>query len=319
MPSFFTRLAAAGLCAASLANAAPAPAEQSRIERRDISQDLFDTFKLMSQYAAAAYCPDNNDTPNTKVTCDTGNCPLVEAADTTTVSEFENSLVTDVTGYVAVDTTNSLIVVSFRGSGSVRNYLTDLNFPNVDASELCDGCVAFDGFYTSWKEARTGVLSSVKSAADANPSFKIVSVGHSLGGAVAVFAAAELRNSDYSVSLYTFGQPRIGPKKVSDYITDQGDNYRITHKKDPVPKLPPILLGYVHVSPEYYLSGANDEEVTIDGVDGPLEGSVNFMGNTGSLAIDFDAHGWYFGNISVCRPDVFEFKKRDIFRVPLRV
>ncbi|KAL1648480.1 hypothetical protein SLS58_002235 [Diplodia intermedia] len=89
MPSFFTRLAAAGLCAASLANAAPAPAEQSRIERRDISQDLFDTFKLMSQYAAAAYCPDNNDTPNTKVTCNTGNCPLVEAADATTVSEFE--------------------------------------------------------------------------------------------------------------------------------------------------------------------------------------------------------------------------------------
>ncbi|KAL1648481.1 hypothetical protein SLS58_002236 [Diplodia intermedia] len=223
---------------------------------------------------------------------------------------LSSSLITDVTGYVAVDTTNSLIVVSFRGSGSVRNYLTDLNFHNIDASELCDGCEAFDGFYTSWKEARTGVLSSVKSAAAANPSFQIVCVGHSLGGAVAVFAATELRNSNYSVSLYTFGQPRIGPKKVSDYITDQGDNYRITHKKDPVPKLPPLLLGYVHVSPEYYLSGANDEEVTIDGVDGPLEGSVNFMGNSGSLAIDFAAHGW---------PDVFEFRKRDVFRVPLRV
>ncbi|EKG10276.1 Lipase class 3 [Macrophomina phaseolina MS6] len=285
-----------------------------KIERRDISQDLFDTFTLMEQYAAAAYCPDNNDSPDTKLTCATENCPLVQAANTTTVSEFENSLITDVTGFVATDSTNNLIVVSFRGSGSVRNYLTDLSFPLVDASDICAGCHAFGGFYTAWTEARKGVLAAVEAAADANPSYKIVSVGHSLGGAVAVFAAAQLRNDGYDVELYTFGQPRIGSSKISSYITDQGSNFRITHKADPVPKLPPVLLGFVHISPEYYITVGNDEAVTLDSVEGPLEGSVNWSGNTGNLKIDFDAHGWYFGNISVCRPDVFEFKKRGVYR-----
>lgn len=315
MPSFFTRLAA-GLGAAALVGAAPAPID-SKIERRAISQDLFDTFSLMEQYAAAAYCPDNNDSPDTKLTCSTDNCPLVQAADTSTVSEFENSLITDVTGYVATDTTNSLIVVAFRGSGSVRNYLTDISFPTVDASSLCSGCTAFGGFWTAWTEARDGVLASVKSAADANPSFKIVSVGHSLGGAVAVFAAAELRNSGYAVEMYSFGQPRIGGSKISDYITDQGDNFRLTHKKDPVPKLPPVLLGFVHVSPEYYIDVDTNEEVTTDDISGPLEGSVNWKGNTGNLLVDFDAHGWYFNNVSSCRPDVFEFRKREVFKVPM--
>lgn len=312
MPSFFSRLAA-GLGAAALVSAAPAPAD-FKIERRDISQDLFDTFTLMEQYAAAAYCPDNNDTPDTKLTCATENCPLVEAANTSTVSEFENSLVTDVTGFVATDSTNNLIVVSFRGSGSVRNYLTDFNFPIVSASDICDGCHAFGGFYTAWTEARDGVLDAVKEAADANPAYKIVAVGHSLGGAVAVFAAAQLRNDGYAVELYSFGQPRIGPSKISEYISNQGSNFRVTHKADPVPRLPPIALGFVHISPEYYLDVGNDEEVTLQDVEGPLEGSINFKGNTGNLKIDFGAHGWYFGNISICRPDVFEFKKRDVYR-----
>lgn len=45
------------------------------------------------------------------------------------------------------------------------------------------------------------VLNAVKQAAAANPSYKIVSTGHSLGGAIAAFAAAELRNSGYTVDM----------------------------------------------------------------------------------------------------------------------
>ncbi|KAI9814195.1 MAG: hypothetical protein M1827_003361 [Pycnora praestabilis] len=281
----------------------------SPIERRAISTALLAEFNLFEQYAAAAYCPNNNNSPGTKLTCPTSNnCPLVEAATTVTTDEFQNSLVTDVTGYVAVDSTNHLIVVAFRGTESVRNYAADADFPVV-ATDICSGCTADQGFYNSWLEARAGVIASVQAAAKANPSYSIVATGHSLGAAIADFAAAELRNQGYSVALYTFGSPRIGGAEISSYITSQpGGNYRITHFDDPVPRLPPILLGFVHISPEYWITTGNEVAVTAQDINGPLTGSVNFAGNTGTTGFDLTAHGWYFNNISSCYPGGFEFK-----------
>lgn len=54
-----------------------------------ISQELFDTFTLMEQYAAAAYCQDNNNSTDTKLVCESSSCSLVKAANTTSVSEFQ--------------------------------------------------------------------------------------------------------------------------------------------------------------------------------------------------------------------------------------
>ena len=50
-----------------------------------------------------------------------------------------SSLLTDVTGYVAVDTTNSLIVLAFRGTHSIRNRLTDVEIVRV-ATDICNVC-----------------------------------------------------------------------------------------------------------------------------------------------------------------------------------
>lgn len=49
-------------------------------------------FQLFEQFAAAAYCPRNNNDPQggMKLTCpESNNCPLVEADDVTTVHEFQ--------------------------------------------------------------------------------------------------------------------------------------------------------------------------------------------------------------------------------------
>ncbi|KAI9719240.1 MAG: hypothetical protein M1812_003570 [Candelaria pacifica] len=273
----------------------------SPIEPRAISADLFARFNLAEQYAAAAYCPSNNNSPGNKLTCSSGNCPLVEAANTITSTEFQNSLVTDVTGYVAVDSTNNFIVVAFRGSESVRNYLADANFP-ATGTDICDGCTADAGFYNSWKEARSGVLAAVNTAIAANPSSSILVTGHSLGGAIANFAAAEIRKMGHPASLYTFGAPRIAGPKLSTFITNQGNNYRITHFDDPVPRLPPIVLNFVHISPEYWITTGNNVPVTANDINGPIDGAVNFAGNTHTTAFDLPAHGWYLGNISSCNP-----------------
>ncbi|KAJ9641119.1 hypothetical protein H2199_005787 [Coniosporium tulheliwenetii] len=305
MQSFVSSFLISFLCVAgALAAPAAAPVE---IERRAISGDVLAKLSMFEQWAAASYCPNNNNSPNSKVICEAGNCPTVQAADTKTVIEFQNSFATDVTGFVAVDKTNKLVVVSFRGSQSIKNWLANLNFP-ASSTDICPGCTAHTGFWNSWSESRKRVLAAVESAADANPGFQLVVTGHSLGGAIANFAAAQLRNDGYKLHIR---RPRIGNAAISDYISNQpGGTYRVTHTNDPVPHLAPIAFGFVHISPEYYISSGNNVPVTANDV-AVYEGNINFRGNTGKLFLDTDAHGWYFNKIGDCGPD-FEIWKREL-------
>lgn len=222
-----------------------------------------------------------------------------------------SSLKTDVTGYVAIDNTRSLTVLAFRGSKSVRNFITDVDFPATQ-TDICPSCTAHQGFWDSWVEARVGVLAALKTAAASHPSNRVVVTGHSLGGAIADLAAAEIRKSGITADLYTYGAPRVAGKTLSDFITNQnaGGNYRVTHIHDPVPRLPPVVLGFVHISPEYYISSPNQVVPTTNDIT-KYTGSINLMGNSGNnpLETDISAHGWYFGQVGACDPNSgFEFK-----------
>ncbi|KAH7231464.1 Alpha/Beta hydrolase protein [Fusarium solani] len=224
----------------------------------------------MKQYADAAYCQENNNSPGDKVSCHFNNCPLVQAENTKTIAEFENSLLTDVTGFVAVDYTNNLTIVSFRGSASVRT--------------------------------RSRVLEAIRSTAARNPGFRIAITGHSLGGAIASLAAAELRNNGYNVDLYTFGAPRVGDDALSTYITNQaGGNYRVTHYNDPVPRVPPMLVGYAHISPEYYISTPDLAPVTTADIR-VCPGIRNSDCNGAWPIMDILAHTQYFDIMGLCYP-----------------
>lgn len=209
-----------------------------------------------------------------------------------------------------MDRTHGLTVLAFRGSHSIRNWLTDVDFVTVP-TDICPGCTAHQGFWNSWVEARTGILAALKKTASSNPSSKVVVVGHSLGGAIADFAAAEIRKSGIAADLYTYGAPRIAGKNLSNFITNQnkGGNFRVTHTDDPVPRLPPLFLGFVHISPEYWITAPTNVPPTPADIT-RLDGSVNLKGNTGQVALDTDAHGWYFGAVSSCSPGGIEFKEK---------
>ncbi|KAF1833829.1 alpha/beta-hydrolase [Decorospora gaudefroyi] len=255
----------------------------------------------MEQYASAAYCSQNYGSPGDQIECPSGNCPLVQDADTKTVSEYSRTETsTDVTGFVAVDHTNQLIVISFRGSTSIDTWRTNLDF-GTTTTDICSGCTAHRGFWQSWLDARDRVVSAVKQASAAFPTYQIAVTGHSLGGAIATLAAANLRNAGYTVALYSFGAPRIGGSRISTYITNQsGGNYRVTHWNDPVPKLPLLTMGYVHISPEYYISRPNRQDVRIGDIR-TYSGLVNMRGNMAWFIMDIEAHRWYFSSVYTCR------------------
>ncbi|KAI9684700.1 MAG: hypothetical protein M1829_000075 [Trizodia sp. TS-e1964] len=268
-------------------------------------------FNLMAQYSAAAYCSENdNMAPGTAFACSAGNCPLVEAAGAVNVIEFHDTILTDTTGFLAIDPLNRLIVLSFRGSRSIRNFIHDLHFSQT-YSDICMFCAVHSGFWAGWLEVRDQVLAAMRTTAAAYPDHQIIITGHSLGGALANLAAAEIRKAGIAdAALYTYGAPRIGNYFLSSYITNQaGGNFRITHTDDPIPRLPPILLNYVHVSPEYYITQGNSAaEVRLSFIS-VLAGFINFMGNGGKTGFDVPAHLEYFGPISNCSASGFEFKR----------
>ncbi|EDU49952.1 lipase precursor [Pyrenophora tritici-repentis Pt-1C-BFP] len=227
-----------------------------------VDSNLMSQFELMGQYSTAAYCPNNFNSPGDQIECAGGNCPRVQDADSITAAEYSRQETsTDVTGFVAVDHTNQLIVVSFRGSSSLDNWRTNLDM-DVTQTKLCDDCTAHRGFWQSWLDAKDRVMPAVQQAAASFPQYKITVTGHSLGAAIATLAAANMRHDGYTVALYNFGSPRIGGAKISNYITNQpGGNYRVTHWNDPIPRVPLLTMGYVHISPEYYINKATGQDV----------------------------------------------------------
>jgi alpha-beta hydrolase superfamily lysophospholipase len=141
----------------------------------------------------------------------------------------------------------------------------------------------------------------VKTLSASNPTYKIVTTGHSLGGAIATLAAADLRNSGYAVTMHSYGAPRVSSLKLANYITAQaGGNYRVTHWNDPVPNIPPIIMNFAHVSPEYYINKPNNQAVRASDFK-IYEGAMNLMGNAAWLVTDIMAHLWYFGSFPMVK------------------
>lgn len=215
---------------------------------------------------------------------------------------------------MALDSTAQTIVLAFRGTHSVRNWLADLAAAQQPIP-WCADCKVHRGFYSAYMDKAVQIRAAIGALQRAHPSYRIVATGHSLGGALAQLAAADLRTRGLAVDAFSYGAPRIGNDRLSSFISAQpgGANFRVTHAADPVPRMPLILMGYQHVSPEYHIAGG--------GGDGPVQpsqitiypGGINFGGNTaenGLVSLDILAHLHYLirGRIDDCAPREFEIK-----------
>lgn len=266
---------------------------------------LLPDFKYFAEYSAAAYCDPLNKA-GVEIQCPDGICPAVTNSTSMTIGTFADTKKTDTTGFVAKDDTKKAIVLSFRGSSSIRNFVADAKIA-TESVPYCGGCSVHKGFLKSFKEALPLIDKPLRSLIKANPTYKIVMTGHSLGGAIATIAALHYRSQGIKVTLYTYGAPRVGDVTVSNFISQQGNNFRVSHKEDPVPRVPPTNFGFGTITPEYHIKQG---DFNIKASDFEVLNNPSSDISISDFLKDVKDHDNYLTptKLSLCAGDEFEFK-----------
>jgi len=163
---------------------------------------------------------------------------------------------------------NDRIIVAFKGTKSMTNVQTDLDFaslravdvfPNLNFDvevtvDVVEGVVfarVHRGFATAYLSIAKEVIERIMEEYEKAPR-PIFFTGHSLGGALATICALdfalqypELRSN---IAATTFGSPRVGNNAFADlYSHHVQTTWRIANAGDVVTVVPPSTQGYKHV------------------------------------------------------------------------
>ncbi len=155
------------------------------------------------------------------------------------------------------------LVLIFRGTEpeNVRDWMTSGQLAKVKA---CGGKVHL-GFWEGCQDVWSDVESEVQRIRRQYPAVPLLVTGHSLGGALALLAAAQLQMCGHQVDgIYTFGCPRIGDRNFAmQYNRRLYDcTFRLVNHRDIVPQLPPVELSYTHVGQLIYFDATGVRRIS---------------------------------------------------------
>ncbi|KAK0214948.1 alpha/beta-hydrolase [Armillaria fumosa] len=239
------------------------PLQSSVLERRQSVMTLtsaqVSAFKPYTFYASASYCQ-----PSTTLTwtcgapcqANPGFKPVASRGDGDDVQFW----------YVGYDPSLNTIIVGHQGTDTTKilPIITDLDFflESLDSSlfpGIGSSIKVHSGFKESQADTATQVLLSVRTAMSTFSTTSVTVVGHSLGGAIALLDGVylDLQLPTASVSVISYGMPRVGNQAFADYVDAHVSVSHVNNKKDPVPILPGRFLGFHHPSGEKHITDSN--------------------------------------------------------------
>jgi triacylglycerol lipase len=167
------------------------------------------------------------------------------------------------------------VFVVFRGTADLRNWITDLDceLVNERISESVSGAKIHAGFQQALKSVIPELRETLTRLALERRD--VYFTGHSLGGALAMLAAARMQNEEWRMQnenssrpipnspgiwLYTFGQPRVGNGAWARWYDGRlkERSWRIVHAEDIVPRVPWLLRMFRHAGHEVFYPGLTD-------------------------------------------------------------
>jgi hypothetical protein len=156
------------------------------------------------------------------------------------------------------------VVVAFRGTQALRNWLTDLDFRFIESN----GCKIHAGFWAALDSVYQRINQTV--FAPGYKAKRIWLTGHSLGGALAMLyawrTASDMRDQPFA-GIYTFGQPRVGNGSFRDLYSFHALNYctfRVVHHQDIVTHVPWLCGIYRHCAHEAWYAKDDPGSLCID-------------------------------------------------------
>ena len=259
-----------------------APLLNDVTHNRSVSPQLFAELEELARLVDISYCVGSTGTGIQKPFKCASRCNDFENFELVTTWNT-GQLMSDSCGYITLahSPSNPRIILAFRGTYSVANTVADLStvpqeytpYPDDGDSTTtgdCANCTVHSGFYRSWVNTRSEILSDLEAAIANYPNYTLTLVGHSLGGAVAGLASLDFIARGWHPRVTTFGEPRLGNDALMRYIdqrfhlavestgtTQNETSYRrVTHVDDPVPLLPPKEWGFRMHAEEIYISKA---------------------------------------------------------------
>jgi len=154
--------------------------------------------------------------------------------------------------------TNEFLILSFKGTSTLKDVIHDVNFVQTDDDFNIPGKI-HGGFENMILENNIACgiknkINQIIKEKDINKN-KIYVTGHSLGGALAgVFCCYYLTRKDQDMTikpqLVTFGSPRSGDKDFSNIINE---SIRVVNGNDIITNVP--IFYYKHFKKIYHIGG----------------------------------------------------------------
>jgi predicted lipase len=143
-----------------------------------------------------------------------------------------------------------LLTFCFAGSNDFKDWMENIQF-----FKLTEGNTIHKGFYDAWSSFKEEVGKIATDFLTRRAKGKILVVGHSRGGAMAILCARHLaKNLKYANTLVTFGAPMLGDETYhNEFETLPIEATCLQNGWDIVCSLPPEKFGFFRVGKQFYL------------------------------------------------------------------
>lgn len=215
----------------------------------------------MTHLASAAYCESEVNTWSCGFHCD--------SVSGLSMIQYVYYKPANLAGFVAWDSEQDAIVVSFRGTQgtSIRNWLKNLDAFTTKPYSQYPKAKVHGGFHQAWVDLRPDIMAAVAKVQAEHSTNIVLVTGHSLGAAIASVAAFDMKlNYGLSPSLIDLGRPRVGNYEFAEALSVEISSvFRMTHHDDLVPHAPPEFSGFYHSGDEIFFRGDGTSFASCDG------------------------------------------------------